>query len=76
MLRFLLDKFKQTPGPLKEARLIVGDIAEEILDLAEYYLKRATSHEQTHAAAFRSMTFLISQMKKKIESQKNLYRRR
>lgn len=43
MLRFLLDKFRQTPGPLKEARLIAGDIAEEILDLAEYYLKRAKS---------------------------------
>lgn len=45
MLRFLLDKFKQTPGPLKEARIIAGDIAEEILDVAEYYLKRAKGGE-------------------------------
>ena len=45
MLRFLLDKFKKTPGPLAQARLIVGDIAEELLDLAEHYVKRTMGTE-------------------------------
>lgn len=40
MLRFLLDKFKQAPGPFKQARLVTGDLAEEMLDLSDYYLKR------------------------------------
>ncbi len=43
MLRFLLDKFKDAPGPLKQTRLIAGDLAEEILDLAEYYIGRRKS---------------------------------
>lgn len=37
MLRFLLDKFKDSPGPFKDFRLIVGDIAEELMDLTLYY---------------------------------------
>ena len=40
MLRFLLDKFKQASGPFKQARLVTGDLAEEMLDLSDYYLKR------------------------------------
>ncbi|MDJ0762325.1 MAG: hypothetical protein QNJ97_04995 [Myxococcota bacterium] len=40
MLKFLLDKFRDAPGPLKQTRLVVGDLAEEIVDLAGYYLKR------------------------------------
>jgi len=40
MLRFLLDKFKQAPGPFKQTRLIVGDLAEEMVDLADYYIHR------------------------------------
>ncbi|MCP4604925.1 MAG: hypothetical protein GY847_31120 [Proteobacteria bacterium] len=40
MLRFLLDKFKEAPGPFKQTRLIAVDLAEEIVDLAEFYLKR------------------------------------
>ncbi|MCP4675425.1 MAG: hypothetical protein GY854_07960 [Deltaproteobacteria bacterium] len=41
MLKFLLDKFKHAPGPLKQPRLVAGDIIEEIIDLAEYYIKRS-----------------------------------
>lgn len=38
MLRFLLDEFRQAPGPLKQTRLILCDIAEELIDLSEHYL--------------------------------------
>ncbi|MDD5306407.1 MAG: hypothetical protein PHU25_03720 [Deltaproteobacteria bacterium] len=40
MIRFLFDKFRAAPGPLKEARLIVADLAEEILDLAAHYAEK------------------------------------
>lgn len=39
MLKFFLDKFRQSPGPLKQTRLVVGDVIEELLDLAEHYIK-------------------------------------
>ncbi len=39
MLKFLFDKLRQAPGPLKQTRLIVADLAEEVYDLAEYYVK-------------------------------------
>lgn len=40
MLRYLVDRFKQATGPLKQARLIAGDLAEEVLDLSDYYINR------------------------------------
>ena len=40
MLEELLKQFKESPGPLKPTRMIVGDFAEEILDLTKHYLKR------------------------------------
>ncbi len=40
MFRFLIEKLKQAPGPLKQPRLILGDLAEELLDLTEHYLNR------------------------------------
>ncbi len=42
MLKFLLSKFKEVPGPLKQTRLVVGDLAEEVLDLVEHYLKHGS----------------------------------
>ena len=39
MLKSLINKFRDTPGPLKQARVIVGDMAEELVDLAEHYIK-------------------------------------
>ena len=42
MLRFLLEKFKETAGPLKDTRQTVGDVLEEFLDIAAHYLKRST----------------------------------
>ena len=48
MLRFLLDKFRQAPGPLKQTRLIVGDLAEEIIDLASYYVYRKKIGEEKY----------------------------
>ncbi len=50
MLRFLLDKFRDAPGPLKQTRLIASDLAEEILDLAEYYISRRKSTCDSNAA--------------------------
>ena len=40
MLRFVIDKFRQAPGPLKGPRLIAADLAEEVLELVKYYLDR------------------------------------
>ncbi len=48
MLRLLLDKFRQTDGPLKQTRLVVGDFAEEMLDLAEHYIKQICSSQENH----------------------------
>jgi hypothetical protein len=39
MIRFLIDKFRQAPGPLKQVRLITADLAEEVVDLAEHYIR-------------------------------------
>ena len=47
MLRFLLDKFKESPGPFKDFRLIIGDIAEELVDLALYYANQLLHHKPT-----------------------------
>ncbi len=40
MIKFLLEKFRQAPGPMKQPRLIVADLAEEALDLLTVYLKK------------------------------------
>lgn len=40
MIKYLLEKFRDAPGPLKQARLITADLAEEVIDLAEHYLRR------------------------------------
>jgi hypothetical protein len=37
MLKFLLEKLRQAPGPMKQARLIAADLAEEMIDLAQHY---------------------------------------
>jgi len=47
MIRFLIDKFRQAPGPLKQVRLIASDLAEEVVDLAEHYLKGRTDFTET-----------------------------
>lgn len=51
MLRFLIQKFKETSGPLKQTRLVLGDLSEEILDLAEYYWKQRPEKD-TDACAY------------------------
>jgi hypothetical protein len=51
MLRFLLDKFKESPGPFKDFRLIVADIAEELVDLALYYANQLVRHKPTAPAS-------------------------
>lgn len=40
MLRFLLEKFRQAPGPMKQVRIIAADLAEEMLDLAGQYKRQ------------------------------------
>ncbi|HUT76351.1 MAG TPA: hypothetical protein VM285_01615 [Polyangia bacterium] len=40
MVRFLLDKFRTVPGPLKQARIVAADLAEELLDLGRHFLER------------------------------------
>lgn len=39
MIKFILDKIRTAPGPLREPRLLLADIAEEILDTAREYVE-------------------------------------
>jgi hypothetical protein len=41
MLRFFLEKLRESPGPLKQARIIACDLAEEVVDVTEHYIDRA-----------------------------------
>ena len=43
MIRFVIEKFRTAPGPLKQPRLILADIAEEVLDTARQYMDRRPS---------------------------------
>ena len=43
MIRFLLDQFRNMPGPLKKPRILVADLAEEVLDIAEHLIKKNDS---------------------------------
>lgn len=40
MFRFLIEKLKQASGPFRQPRLVLGDLAEELLDLTEHYVNR------------------------------------
>jgi hypothetical protein len=40
MVRFLLEKFRTIPGPLKQARIVAADLAEELLDLGRHYFEK------------------------------------
>ena len=40
MLEGLIKQFKETPGLLKPARVVVGDFAQELLDLTKHYMRR------------------------------------
>ena len=40
MIRVILDKLREVSGPMKQTRLVVADLAEEMLDLAEHYIKQ------------------------------------
>ena len=40
MIRFLLDQFRNMPGPLSKPRTLVADLAEEVLDIAEHFIKK------------------------------------
>lgn len=40
MIRFLIDQFRNAPGPLKTPRILIADLADEVLDLTKHYLKR------------------------------------
>ncbi|MBN2718021.1 MAG: hypothetical protein JXX14_19385 [Deltaproteobacteria bacterium] len=43
MIRFLIDQFRNMPGPLKKPRILVADLTEEVLDIAEHFLKKGDS---------------------------------
>lgn len=51
MFRFLIQKIKETPGPLKQTRIVLGDLTEEILDLAEYYWKQRRERDDEHGCS-------------------------
>jgi len=38
MIKFIIEKFRAAPGPLKQPRLILADLAEELLDTARQYM--------------------------------------
>ncbi|MCU0663645.1 MAG: hypothetical protein MUC50_15120 [Myxococcota bacterium] len=46
MLRFLIQKFKEASGPLRQTRIVLGDLSEEVLDLAEYYWKQRQGRQK------------------------------
>ena len=54
MIRFLIDKFRQAPGPLKQVRLITADLAEEVVDLAEHYIRGRSDFAETLDDSFES----------------------
>jgi hypothetical protein len=59
MIRFLIHKVRETPGPLKQPRLIAADLAEELLDLAEHYWgmgKRSDDLESPASASGEEMS--------------------
>lgn len=47
MIRFLIDQFRNAPGPLKKPRILTADLAEEVLDLAKHYLGNNDSSTET-----------------------------
>jgi hypothetical protein len=54
MLKFFLDKFRQSPGPLKQTRLVIGDVLEEVIDLAEHYIREKRHKPSCDAESVRS----------------------
>jgi hypothetical protein len=52
MIKFIIEKFRTAPGPLKQPRLILADIAEEVLDTATQYVnQRFRDHRDDGAPA-------------------------
>jgi hypothetical protein len=50
MIKFVIEKFRTAPGPLKQPRLILADIAEEVLDTALQYMdRRSGDHREGEA---------------------------
>ena len=46
MIKFIIEKFRTAPGPLKQPRLIIADIAEEVLDTALQYMDQRSGDRQ------------------------------
>ena len=44
MVRFFLNKLKESSGPLKATRQLVADVLEELLDIVDYYLRETTNN--------------------------------
>lgn len=40
MLKFIIDKIRENDGPLKSARLVIADIAEETVDVVSHYMNK------------------------------------
>jgi len=51
MVRFIIDKFRHAPGPLKQPRLIMADLAEEIMDLISQYMGKSVDFEEIQKPA-------------------------
>ena len=54
MIKFLLEKFRQAPGPMKQPRLIAADLAEEAIDLLTVYLKKEQTPESGYPTSHSS----------------------
>ncbi len=48
MIKFVIEKFRTSPGPLKQPRVILADIAEEVLNTALEYMGKAPSGHGDH----------------------------
>ena len=51
MIKFVIEKFRTSPGPLKEPRVILADIAEEVLNAALEYMGKVPSGVVEHGVA-------------------------
>jgi hypothetical protein len=50
MIKFIIDKIRDNDGPLKSARLVVGDIVEEAVDIASHYIKKIRGRSDSISA--------------------------
>ncbi len=49
MIKFLIEKFRHTPGPLQQPRTLIADLAEEVYDILETHLKKDKDSDDSYS---------------------------